>query len=141
VAKDKADKLAARAMNTGSFALAASILLALLDGYIRGYLKNVIDATHVPPATLIMFGEWAYSLRNVSDTVLEAAAIVFVGAKFLESRTLLSVGFDKADAQKVAVKGPDEDDVVWVGHRYSSRLEAETVVDAVQKRLKDAEES
>jgi hypothetical protein len=64
-----------------------------------------------------------------------AAVILFVGAKFVETRTILTIGFDKLDASKMLVKGPDEDRV-WIGRRYGTKIEAQVVAEALAGRLK-----
>jgi len=51
---------------------------------------------------------------------------------------MFTIGFDKLDAAKIAIKGPDDDNVVWIGHRYGTRLEAEVVANAFAERLKES---
>ena len=82
-----------------------------------------------------MFATWCFDLRGVVETLMSAGALMFVAGKFLETRTTFSVGF--SDAQNVLAKGPDDDNVVWVGHRYASRLEAEAAAEAIQGRIND----
>ena len=82
-----------------------------------------------------MFANWCFSLRNIGETLIGAVAIVFVGAKWMEGRTILSVAFDRLDKSQVIVKGPDEENVVWLGQRYGTKLEAEAVADAFSNRL------
>ena len=53
-----------------------------------------------------------------------------------EQNNNFTVGFDKTDAAKISMKGPDEDNIVWIGHKYGSRLEAETVAATIESRLK-----
>ena len=36
------------------------------------------------------------------------------------------------------MKGPDENNVVWIGQRYGSRLEAEAVAAVIEERLKSS---
>ena len=74
--------------------------------------------------------------RYVFEQVIYAATIFFVGAKFLETRTILTIGFDKADAKKMSVRGPDENNIVWIGHRYASKLEAEAISATIAERLR-----
>jgi len=59
-----------------------------------------------------------------ASTVLTVAFIVVT----------FSVGF--SDASDVRIKRPDDDNVVWVGHRYALRLEAEAMAGAIQSRIK-----
>ena len=55
--------------------------------------------------------------------------------QIFETRTVFSIGFDRVDAAKMTVKGPDEDNIVWVGHRYNSSLEAEAIAAALNERI------
>jgi hypothetical protein len=134
------EPLSQRALNVAIFSLGLAIILGLLDGYLRGYLKYSAADQHAISIQL-MLGEWCYDLRNVAENVIWAAAVVFIGAKLLEGRTILSVGFDKLDAAKVSVKGPDEDNIVWIGHRYGTRFEAETVAATLESRLREDTET
>jgi hypothetical protein len=132
---NKQNSLSSRALNIGVFALILGVFFVLLDGYLRGYLRNQAEAPGLPPAVIAMLGEWFYSLHFLCESVIGAAAIVFTGAKFLEARTVLSVGFDRVDAAKMAIKGPDAENVVWIGHRYGTKLEAESVFTMLENRL------
>jgi hypothetical protein len=76
--------------------------------------------------------------RYLAEQAIYAATIFFVGAKFFEMRTLFTVGFDKMDASKVKLKGPDDDNVVWVGYRYGNRMEADAIAAAFEERLKQS---
>lgn len=109
-----------------SFAAAA---LALLEGIVRG----PVAYSRIEPGAVAMFAYWCYGLRGVSETLMSAGALVYAAGKFLETRTTFSVGF--SDAKDVRAKGPDDDDVVWIGHKYASHLEAEAAADAIRKRI------
>ena len=80
---------------------------------------------------------WCADFRYLFEHLIYAGAIVFIGGKFIETRSIFTVGFDKLDAAKVSMKGPDDDNIVWIGHRYGSRMEAETVAAAIESRMKD----
>jgi len=80
---------------------------------------------------------WCADFRYLFEQLIYAGAIVFIGGKFIETRSIFTVGFDKLDAAKVSMKGPDDDNIVWIGHRYGSRMEAETVAAAIESRMKD----
>ena len=136
MSSNKRDLLSNKAWNVGVFALVLGVFLVLIEGYLRGYLRNQVDSS-VSPAAIAMIGEWCYSLHFLCESVIGAAAIVFVGARFLEARTVLSVGFDSIDAAKMSVKGPDSENVVWIGHRYGTQMEAESVVAMLESRLKE----
>ena len=45
------------------------------------------------------------------------------------------MGFNMADSSRISMKGPDEDNIVWVGRKYDSVVEAETVATAIQQKL------
>lgn len=77
-------------------------------------------------------------LRYVCEQVIFVLGLLFVGTKFLETRTIFSVGFDSSDADKMSFKGPDEQNTIWIGRTYESALEAETVADALKSKIKKA---
>ena len=85
-----------------------------------------------------MWMTWFTDFRYMFEQLIYVGAIVFVGGKFIETRSIFTIGFDKLDAEKVRMKGPDDDNIVWIGHRYSSRLEAESVASAIESRLKES---
>jgi len=118
-----------------------AIGLSILDGVMKGPIEagiiSVGSSDH-SRATYAMFTVWVVDFRYLTEQAVYAATIFFVGAKFFEMRTLFTVGFDKMDASKVNLKGPDEDNVVWVGYRYANRMEAETIAAAFEERLKQS---
>jgi hypothetical protein len=115
-------------------AVVASVVLAILDGILRGKLYGAGENR----AALEMMATWALDFRYLADQAIYAATIFIVGAKFIEMRTVITIGFDKLDAGKVIVKGPDESNIVWLGHRYGTRFEAEAVASAIGERLKES---
>jgi len=131
--------LSARALNIGIFSLVTALILSLLDGYLHGLARyDWSTQPAISPATLAMLTAFVFDVRNLAENVIWAAAVVYIGAKFLEERSTISVGFDKLDASKISFRGPDETNTVWVGHRYGSKLEAETVAMAMESRLKES---
>jgi hypothetical protein len=80
---------------------------------------------------------FAGDTRFLFEQVMSIAALVFVAAKFFETRTTFAVTFDRVDAKKVSVRGPDGDNIVWIGQRYASELEAQTVAMTLENRLKE----
>lgn len=117
--------------------IAASVVLAILDGILRGPL-TFDHLGSDSRASFIMIATWLTDFRFLADQAVYAATIFLVGAKFIEMRTVFTIGFDRHDVAKMALKGPDDDNVVWVGHRYGSRLEAEAVAAAFAERLKES---
>ena len=85
-------------------------------------------------ATGIVLSGIVGDFRYLSEQLILVGAILFVGGKFLETRTTLTIGF--SNASDMRIKGPDDDNVVWVGHRYASRLEAEAMAGAIESRIK-----
>ncbi|HEX4295121.1 MAG TPA: hypothetical protein VHZ29_13390 [Rhizomicrobium sp.] len=110
-----------------------SIAMAALLGLLHGALEN--PALH-NSSKWIMWVTWCSDFRYLFEQLIFTGSILLVGAKFFETRTIFTVGFDKTDAAKISMKGPDEDNIVWIGHKYGSRLEAETVAATIESRLK-----
>ena len=116
-------------------AVIASVVLALLDGILKGMLVASPGASR---GLWEMLATWAFDFRYLADQAIYASTIFIVGAKFIEMRTVLTVGFDKLDADKTTLRGPDEDNIVWIGHRYGTRFEAEAVASVFAERLKES---
>lgn len=116
--------------------LIASVVLAILDGILEGILYSLITSEF--RGFWKTLAVWTLDFRYLADQLIYASTIFIVGAKFIEMRTVLTVGFDKLDAARTALKGPDEDNTVWLGHRYGTRLEAETVASVFAERLKES---
>lgn len=111
-----------------------AVLLAVAHAWLLGrlYESGLTEPSIRGLETLIS------DLRSLAVQFVYVWAIVFVGAKFFETRTTFAVSFDRVDAGKVSLRGPDEDNIVWIGHRYASRLEAESVAAAFETRLKES---
>ncbi len=118
-------------LRVGLGSVAAVVLLSLVDGFLRGALAISLRDT----SSAAMWGVWVYDFRYMFEQLMYVGAIVFVGAKFIETRTIFTVGFSKLDAGRVQLSGPDEDNIVWIGQRYDTALEAETVAAAIRARL------
>lgn len=112
----------------------ASVVLAFLDGILRGLAMQMSDARGI----WTMAATWAVDFRYLAEQAILASTIFIVGAKFIETRTIFSIGFDKLDTQKTVLNGPDENNVVWIGHRYGTKFEAEAVASAFAERLNES---
>jgi hypothetical protein len=107
------------------------IALSVADGIVTA------TALENRSPTIVLFATWVKDFRYLFEQGIYAATVFFVGAKFFETRTIFTVGFDKADSAQISLKGPDEDNIVWVGRRYRNRLEAEAIASALAERLKE----
>ena len=116
------------------WATLVSVFLALAEGVFRG----PIAYSHISAGSIVMFANWCYSFRNISETLISAGVFLFIGGKFLENRTTLTLGFEALDSSQISMKGPDDNNVVWVGHRYGTRLEAEAIAATIESRLKES---
>ena len=117
--------------------IVACVVLSLLDGYMKG----PVYGAHIAGGDrdlVVMVSTWVLDFRYLAEQAVYAATIFFVGAKFFETRTVFTIGFDTLDAKKIKLKGPDQENIVWVGHRYGSRMEAETIAAAFAERLKES---
>jgi hypothetical protein len=125
----------------GLKALIASIVAAFALSILDGIWRGQIAAGHISSDSRgisEMVTSWIYNFRIIAEQGFYAATIFFVGAKFFETRTVFTVGFDRIDADKILLKGPDEQNVVWVGHRYATPLEAQAVAEAFAERLRQS---
>jgi hypothetical protein len=112
----------------------ASVVLSLFDGIFRGVMSLSMNNR----ALWEMVATWAVDFRQLAYQAVYAATIFTVGAKFIEMRTVLTVGFDRLDAEKTTLKGPDENNIVWIGHRYGTSFEAEAVANVFAERLRES---
>ena len=112
--------------------IVATLLLSIADAAIKGSMYGEGSGKYYFLTTLVS------DLRFLFEQGFYAATLFFVGAKFFETRTIFTIGFDTLDRSKIALSGPDENNVVWIGHRYATRLEAETIAAAMSERLKDS---
>ena len=111
-----------------------SVLISVLDGVIHGSPREDLLAN----SFLRMATYWVTDFRYLFENGIYASVLLFVGAKVFETRTLMSIGYDSIDAGKVAVKGPDDDNGVWLGRRYASPHEAQVVAAAFAERMGEA---
>ena len=108
-----------------------SVALSFLDGVLHGRIYN--DSGADPLFRMVLY--WTADFRYIFENGIYASMVLFVGAKFFETRTVLTVGFDTVDGSKVTVKGPDEEHGVWIGRRYNTAKEAEAVASVIADRL------
>jgi hypothetical protein len=115
------------------------VILAILDGILKGPLAASDWAlTNSGRISFVMIGTWVVDFRYLTEQTIYAATIFFIGAKFIETRSTFTIGFDKQDVARISLKGPDENNIVWIGHRYGTQMEAETVAEAFAERLKES---
>ncbi|HEY1711183.1 MAG TPA: hypothetical protein VGG10_23150 [Rhizomicrobium sp.] len=115
-----------------------AVVVTLLLGFMHGFLRAQVGTGSLSTVQIEMYATWCSDLRFTFEQLIYCAAILFVGARFFESRMLLTIGFDLADAKKVGLKGPDSENTVWIGHRYSNAIEAQAVADALAEQLRGA---
>jgi hypothetical protein len=125
-----------RAMIAMIVAVVLSVLLSLAEGLVVYWLS--LQATNNGP--LLVARVLVNDIRFLAEQVMYAAAILFVGSRFFEQRTLITIAFDRPDSDKMAVKGPDENGFIWVGRKYTSRIEGETAVAALKTRIMQSDE-
>ncbi len=135
---DKKEKWSERGLSLTIWATIVAVFLGLADGVFKGPLSIKYGMGDLHNAGLLsMLGTWSYDLRQVADEGMFLGIVLFIGAKFFETRTIFTVGFDSLDSAKISMKGPDDDNIVWIGHRYGSRLEAEAVASTIDSRLRE----
>ena len=118
--------------------LALAALCACVVGAVALSIADGVLEDNLPQISLKVM-TWVRDFRYLFGQGIYTAAVFWVGASLIETRTLLGVGFDRLDADSMSVKGPDEANTVWVGRRYGARLEAEAVAAALESRLQDTQ--
>ena len=127
-------KWSAIGLNGAVYSLFAAVFLSFAHGLLNAMAETNVDRHQV--YMLLLY--WCVDFRYLAEQLILCGIVLFVGSKFVEERKLFTVGFDNVDAQLVRVKGPDDENTVWVGHKYDSRLDAEAVAAAFENRLRDA---
>jgi hypothetical protein len=124
-----------RALTGMVISFIACILLAVGDGF-------AADAWMAAPHDhrLTILRTLITDFRYLAEQIIYASTVLFIGAKFFEQRTVISIGFDKPDAGKMAVMGPDENGFIWVGRKYASRIEGESAVSELKTRIMQSSE-
>ncbi len=111
--------------------IAATVALSVADGFVKGF-PGPLTPYHLATST------WITDFRYLFEQGVYASTTFWVGSKFIETRTLLTIGFDRLDAHRISVRGPDEANIVWIGRKYGEKLEAEAVAAAIQERLHES---
>ena len=118
---DKNERWSERGLSLAIWSTVAAVFFALADGVFKGPLSiryGLIDMHYA--GVLSMLATWTYDLRQTVDGLIYIGALVFIGAKFFETRTIFTVGFDTLDSAKISLKGPDDDNIVdRVSLRYA----------------------
>ena len=133
---DKQNQWSALGLKVVIGGIIACVLLTIPHGIFEGF---VYDPARERTMWMTL-ATWCNDLRFLSEQLIFVGAIVIVGGKFIETRSIFTIGFDKMDTAKVSMRGPDDDNIVWIGHRYGTRMEAETVAATIESRLKESVE-
>ena len=117
----------------GLYALVVSITVTVLLSIADGFVAAIPHNTDV----YLMVRTWVTDFRYLGETGITAGTLVFVAAKFIEARTMISIGFDKLDSARMSLKDPDEHNIVWVGRKYDTPFEAEAVAATLTRRMEE----
>lgn len=131
----KPKSLSRKALIAFLAAIGIELVLIVIEGLIQNGTYGRAIAGE--PGYFIMLTSWISNLRYLFSNLTLSSAILFVGLVFLETRSTLSIGFDKLDAATISVRGPDDENIVWVGQRYRSELEAKAVAEALTYKLQE----
>lgn len=114
----------------------ATVAMCVLDGVVRGPISYA-NRGGAPMPTIAMLSAWVTDFRHFFEEGIFSATVFFLGAKFFETRSVLSFGFDRIDAATMTAKGPDEDNIVWIGRRFGTAHEAEAIAAMLAERLSE----
>ena len=120
-------------------AMVGSVALSLLLAFAEGGVVWLQLKTPGNPV-LIVTHTVVLSVRFLAEQIVYASAILFVGSRFFEQRTLITLAFDRPDSEKMAVTGPDENGFIWVGRKYASRIEGEDAAAVLRTRIMQSSE-
>ncbi len=109
-------------------------IAAVLDGVLRYLQVKFVNADSY--GMFLMIGAWVTDFFYLFEQCIFGGIVLFAAAKFLEARTTFTIAFDKLDAANMKMTGPDDDNVVWIGQRFATPVEAHVMAEAIQARLK-----
>jgi hypothetical protein len=75
---------------------------------------------------------------NLGSTMVWVGAILYGIGRIFESGFVTLVGFERTPPSKLIVRGPDENNVVWIGNPYHNIVDAEAAARAFSDRLGSA---
>ncbi|HEY3918123.1 MAG TPA: hypothetical protein VGL83_10035 [Stellaceae bacterium] len=86
--------------------------------------------------------DWSQTLMMIASlhygfgTTLTVIGVAFYClGRLIENSFVTIVGFERTPPSKLLVKGPDENNVVWIGSPYDSPIDAQLAAQAFAARL------
>jgi hypothetical protein len=82
---------------------------------------------------------YLYSLGKISwsfgQTLIWAGVLLYCFGRFTASSFVTIVGFEQTRPSELIVRGPDADNIVWLGRHYATTTEAEAVANTFRQRF------
>ena len=75
-------------------------------------------------------------IQAATPFVFVAGVLLYCFGRFLATGSITLVGFEGASPQDIAVVGPDEQNVVWIGRKFPARIDAEAAAEALKQRFR-----
>lgn len=107
-------------------------VVGLLGDVVSGPIMSVTNTTGFATRLLFAATRMDFSLGLLLAPV--GAALYCLG-RFLEVAFVTIVGFERTPPSELLVKGPDQNNVVWIGKPYPNLVEAELAQHAFAQRL------
>ena len=87
------------------------------------------------PKIFVFLNGYSSVAFNSGSTALWVGAILYAIGRFLAGGLITIVGFEHTPPSKLLVKGPDEQNYVWIGKPYANAIDAELAAKAFSQRL------
>ena len=116
----------------------AFLFLGALLTIIESFRAAVpIDAYYLGAdgATVSVPGLTVYVMSQLAAPLVYNSVLLITVGLLLRNWRVVMVGFENAHSAELAVEGPDEDKIVWIGRRYVNSFDAELAVHALSNRL------
>ncbi len=75
-------------------------------------------------------------IQAATPFVFVAGVLLYCFGRFLATGSITLVGFEGTSPQDIAVVGPDEQNVVWIGRKFPARIDAEAAAEALKQRFR-----
>lgn len=109
-------------------------LVGVALGAVRDLVPFMLNASGVggEPSPI---GVALHLLYAIASPLAYNSVLLIVAGLVLRAGRADLVGFEHTDRNQLAVDGPDDDNVVWLGKRYSNTFDAEVAAQALAKRM------
>ncbi len=117
------------------FAILGFILL-LIDFVVLPTFSGVTGSPR-PELLPIILRSTASLVFSAGTSLFWAGVVLYALGRLLDRSSITILGFERTEPSECTVRGPDENNTVWIGRSYKHPMDAEHAVLALKERLGD----